>query len=117
MAESVLVGEGSYHVLLNAVAATGSGSAKHPFAKDKSFQAILTGTATVIVEGSNDPRVITDPTNAVWVGIRDTGSTAAGPPAISFTASGGQSNDEPWRHVRARVTAFTDGTISIFLGT
>lgn len=117
MAEQVIIGEGSYHVLLNGASATGVGSSRHPFAKDKSFHAILTGTATVVVEGSNDPRVITDPANAVWISIRDTGSNVAGPPAISFTATGGQSNNEPWKHVRANVTAFTSGTVSVFIGT
>lgn len=117
MAEQVIIGEGSYHVLLNAVAATGAGVAIHPFAKDKSFHAILTGTATVTVEGSNDPRVITNPSAAVWIAIRDTGSNVAGPPVISFTATGGQSNNEPWRHIRANVTVFTSGTVSVFMGT
>lgn len=118
----VIIGEGAAHDLVKAVAATGPGAPRHVIAKDKSFQAILTGTATVVVEGSNDPQVALDvlsetgPDLAVWVPIRDTGDPATAPD-ISFTVDGGQSNDEPWKWVRANVTAFTSGTVSVYMAT
>lgn len=117
---STIIGEGAVHPLLVDVAVTGPGAPRHIISQNKSFVAILTGTATVVIEGSNDPQVRVDIRDgtalATWVAIRDTGDPATAPD-ISFTATGGQSNDEPFQFVRANVTAFTSGLVSVYAGT
>lgn len=115
----VIIGEGAAHDLVKVVTVTGPGSPRHVIAKDKSFHAIIAATGTVVVEGSNDPQVALDIINetalALWVPIRDTGDPATAPD-ISFTADGGQSNNEPWKWVRANVTA-TTGAVSVYMAT
>jgi hypothetical protein len=87
--------------LLTAVAATGAGSAVHtggePAAKGEDtgiVQAVITGTATVVLEGSLD--------NTNWVTI------------TSFTASGG-SGVLLWPYLRGNVTSRTSGNVTLML--
>jgi len=40
-------------------------------------------SATVVIQGSNDPRVVSDPGNAVWATLRDPAGNN-----LSFTADG-----------------------------
>lgn len=86
--------------LLNAVAATGAGTARE-YSDDVRVrsaygmvQAVITGSATVALEGSLNG------TN--WF------------PVTSFSASGAQVAELPPR-VRGNVTAFTSGTVTLLL--
>ena len=54
---------------------------------------------TVILEGSNDPRVIYDPENAVWFTLTDPSSTA-----ISKTSASGEAVLENPRYIRPSVS-------------
>lgn len=80
----------------------------------KTFQFIVTGVSTTIIEGSNDPRVATsNSSNAVWITLTD---SITGSP-ISATASVGFENSFPWKYVRANNTSFTSGTVLVYMGT
>lgn len=51
---------------------------------DRSVQCYGTFNSTSIaIQGSNDPRVLSDPANAVWAPVKNTAGTA-----IAFTAAG-----------------------------
>jgi hypothetical protein len=85
---------------------------KQPGASDRSVQAFGTfGGATCILEGSNDPRVETDPGNAVWSPLTDASTTA-----ISFTAAGIEAVNENPLYIRPRLSvAGTGATITVSL--
>lgn len=85
---------------------------KQPGASDRSVQVFGTfGGATCILEGSNDPRVETDPGNAVWSPLTDNGSTA-----ISFTAAGIEAVNENPLYIRPRLSVVGSGaTITVSL--
>jgi hypothetical protein len=84
--------------LLNAAAATGAGSVVAEVNGDHlGFYFIITGTATGKIE--------TSPDGTTWV---DTSLT-------SKSASGYFALEEAHRYVRANVTAFTDGTVTMWL--
>lgn len=82
--------------LLNAAAATGAGAASTFKALNITYQAVVTGTATVEVQGSNDG------TN--WVQI------------ANFTASGASTKADAFKYVRANVTAYTSGAVTVIAG-
>lgn len=123
MAEQVVIGEGANKVLLNASTATEAGTAWHVIAKDKTFLIFHAAGAgsTVIMEGSNDPRVLTDLANSIWVTIRDTGDPSAVTLISSASGAGatqaGFSNNEPWKWIRANKTASAGGASTVILGT
>lgn len=101
---SVVIGQGNTNVLLSGSTAANTGEARHLVAKDKTFQVIITATATVIIEASNDPRVETDLTNAVWVTL------------YTDSSSAGHYNAEPWKYYRARVSSYGSGSITVYAG-
>jgi len=119
------ISQGANKVLLNAVTTVVAGDAWHPLAKDKTFLIFHAAGAgdTVIVEGTNDQRVITDPTNALWVTLRDTGNMSAAATLISSASGAGAvaegfSNNEAWKWVRARKSVAGAGVEStVVLGT
>lgn len=81
--------------LLDAVGATGAGTAVQNPGRHKLFQAVISGTATVDIEGSLD--------NVNWVQLGQ------------LTASGIVSDSDPWEYVRANVTAWTSGTVTVIM--
>lgn len=76
---------------------------------DKTMQVFGTfGTGgSVTMQGSNDPRVITDPSNAVWFTLTDPQANA-----ITKTSADGEQIQENPRYIRPNVTA-GDGTTSL----
>jgi hypothetical protein len=84
----------------------------YPSAKlsDKTVQVFGTfGTGgAVTMQGSNDPRVITDPTNAQWVTLTDTTETAI----VLDTTTRAAQILQNFRYVRPNVTA-GDGATSL----
>lgn len=68
------------------------------------------GTASVSMEGSNDPRVISDPTNAVWFVLTDPSSTA-----ITKTAAAGEQILENPKWIRPNVTLGTTPAITVII--
>lgn len=88
--------EGKTQVLLSAVVATGAGPSYELPAASTVFQVAGITTATVVIQGSLDG------TN--WVALN------------SFTADGGYALTSPWKYVRANVTAWTSGTITVTMG-
>lgn len=85
--------------LLIGAAAVGAGRAVAPTMVERTFHMILTGTATVHIEVSNDPAQL------VWASIG------------SATANAVLANFDAYKYVRANVTAYTSGTISVYMGT
>jgi hypothetical protein len=83
--------------LLDAAAATGAGTAVGVVGDHLGFYISITNTATVKIE--------TSPDGSTWM---DTSITAK-------TASGYFALDEAHRYVRANVTAFTSGTVTVWL--
>jgi hypothetical protein len=95
--------------LLNAVGATGAGTAMGCADRaTAAFQLLITGTATVTVQGTIDG------TNWVTVRVRDvaTGTAAATATASSIVQAGVAG----LKSVRPNVTAWTSGTVTV-LGT
>ena len=101
------------------VTATATGTAEYKDSPNSTFQAIVTGTgavtATVTIEVSNDPRVLTDSANAAWL------STVLGTITLSGTNSssdGFTTSNAPWKYVRANVTAIsgTGATVQVYMG-
>lgn len=82
--------------LLDAAGETGAGSAQAMNRAGKVFQYLVTGTATLKLEGS------VDGTN--WVDL-----------ATGLSASGKTANTEPWPFVRANVTGYTSGAVSCWV--
>lgn len=66
---------------------------KHP---TKTVHVIGTFGGTVTIQGSNDPRGLTDPGSAVWTTL-----TADGTNALTFTAAGMKTIHENPRFIRA----------------
>jgi hypothetical protein len=62
---------------------------------NKTLQVFGTFGGTVTIQGSNDPRVLTDPGNAVWATL-----TADGTNALTFTAVGMKKIHENPRFIR-----------------
>lgn len=68
------------------------------------------GTASVSMYGSNDPRVVSDPTNAVWFLLTDPQANA-----ITKTAAAGEQILENPRWIRPVVTLGTTPSITIII--
>jgi hypothetical protein len=66
--------------------------------------------ATCTLQGSNDPRVITDPTNAVWFSVTDPQANA-----IAKTSAAGEAFLESPRWIRPSVTGGTNPAITVVL--
>jgi hypothetical protein len=66
--------------------------------------------ATVVIQGSNDPRVITDPANAVWTDLTDAQGTT-----ISKTAAAIEQIVDNPRWIRPRVTGGTSPSITVVI--
>lgn len=90
----VLTSFGSVTPLLEAVAATGVGAAYKAKELYKTFTITITGTATVKIQGYD---------GAEWFDIAET------------TVSGAVQHYFPWQAVRANVTAYTSGTVTVRL--
>jgi len=90
--------------LLSAAAATGASNVVEPRGACRSFQVVISDTASVELQVSNDPLASTDPASATWV------------TAETVTASGGYEHSEvSWRYTRANVSAYTSGTVDCWL--
>lgn len=76
---------------------------------DKTVQIFGTfgASGSVTLQGSNDPRVVSDPSNAVWFTLTDPASSA-----ITKTSAAGEAILENPRYIRPQVTA-GDGTTSL----
>jgi len=81
--------------LLNAVSQAGAGSTVQPDKTARVYQITITGTATVAIEASCD--------DSNWVTL------------ASVTASGGYESTAPWPYVRANVTSYTSGTVTVLM--
>lgn len=82
--------------LLNNVtsAVTGVWARAHTVVK-KNFEVTITGTATVVIEGCNDP-------------------SFASPATLgTLTATGYVQNEDAYKYVRARVSAYTSGSVKV----
>lgn len=66
--------------------------------------------ATVLMQGSNDPRVISDPDNAVWFSLTDAQGNA-----ISKTALAGETILENPRWIRPYVSGGTSPDIDVII--
>ena len=86
-------------ILMAAQAATGAGAwVPVRMIRDKrTFQVTVTGTATVAIEASNDG------VNAVTL-------------QSGISASAGYEDDAPWNYMRANVTAYTSGSVTVAMG-
>ena len=76
----------------------GNGPAVQANANVKVFQIVIGTTATVQIQGSLN--------GSTWVNI-----------GSAQTASAKISDSDPWKYVRAQCTAYTEGTITVDLGT
>ncbi len=65
--------------------------------KKRTIQVVITGAATVSIEGSND---------------------GANPVTLEhgILASKGYTDDDPWTYIRANLTDYTSGTVSVVMG-
>lgn len=88
--------QGKTTTLLSAVTATGSSSAVENAPLNKVLQVFGTFVGTIHFEGSND--------NSNFVSLGN------------VTAAGKIANAEAWKYVRARVSAYTSGSITAILG-
>ena len=66
--------------------------------------------ATCTMQGSNDPRVITDPSNAVWFSLTDPQANA-----IAKTSAAGEEILENPRWIRPYVTSGTSPSLTIII--
>jgi hypothetical protein len=66
--------------------------------KSRSVQVVITGTASVDIEASND-------------GVNAVPALQAG-----ITASAGYVDSDPWLYIRANVKSISSGTVSVFVG-
>lgn len=62
---------------------------------------------SITLQGSNDPRVLSAPSSAVWVDLTDTTETA-----LTFTTASGAQILQNYRFIRPTVTA-GDGTTAL----
>ena len=90
---SVIIGHGTTVTLLDAVTSGATGESKRLVGKDRTFQVEGISGDTVIIEVSND------------------GSTFY--TIITATADGAWESNAPWRFVRARVSSYSAGTITV----
>lgn len=88
--------QGKTTTLLAAVAALGSSTSQQNVPLNKVLQVFGTFVGTVHLEGSNN--------NTDFVSLG------------SVTAPGKIANAEAWKYVRARVSAYTSGSITAILG-
>lgn len=95
MSASSRVGPGNIATLLNAVAATGAGSTFQPLGRNCTFELIISNTATVKLQVSFD--------GSTWLDL----------PASSVSATALLSIGEWYPYVRANVTAWTSGTVTV----
>ena len=101
---AIIIGQGNTEVLLPATSALATGDAHKLVSMNKSFQTIITGTATVIIEASNDPLVETNVAASTWVTL------------FTDSASAGHIDNGPWKYYRARVSAYTSGSVTVIAG-
>lgn len=89
----------SASTLMAAQNTTGAGpSTPVRMIRDKrTFQVTITGTAVVALEGSND--------GSNWVTLQS-----------GISSSAGFEDDAPWNNVRANVTSYTSGTVTVVMG-
>lgn len=66
--------------------------------------------ASVTIEGSNDPRVISDPSNAVWFTLTDPQANA-----LTKTSAAGEQILENPRWIRPNVTLGTSPDITVII--
>lgn len=104
---SVIQGESATKFLLDAVTVTGASSAWLPVANNRSFQIVITGTASVAIEGTNNVMtgVAPSPLAANWIRLAIT------PVTRGFEING------PWKAVRANVLSLSSGSATVILGT
>lgn len=105
MTHAVILGEGSSKKLLDAVSVIGPSEPWFPTASGKTFHIIITGTATVEIQVTNDAVNSDIPLTANWLTL------------FTTSVSQGLENTMPWKAVRANVTALVVGTVSVILGT
>jgi len=105
MSHAMIIGEGAGKKLLDAVSVIGPSEPWFPVAANKTFHVIITGTATVTIEVTNDATLDDTPTTDNWVTL------------ATVTTSGGVENSQPWKAVRARVVSLLVGTVTVILGT
>lgn len=76
---------------------------------DKTVQVFGDMGGEVLIEGSNDPRVVSDPDNAVWFNLTSNLGND-----LSFAAAGGALIAQAPRYVRPRAASgVTDATVII----
>lgn len=94
------------NLLPNTVSGTGSQHVVKlsPNQRIQSVQVEVVTTATVDIEVSNDPRVETDESNAVWSKL-----------VQGVTADAAYPIDESWTYLRANVTAHTAGDVNAWV--
>jgi hypothetical protein len=80
------------------------------FFSDKTVQAFGTAVTSITMQGSNDPRVISDPNNAVWFTLADSQGND-----ITKTAAFGEVILENPRYVRPNLTTGTAVTVILCL--
>jgi len=78
---------------------------------EKQVQAYGTFGGAVTLEGSNDPRVETDPGNAVWTAVKDVDGNA-----ISFTGAGGALIRDNYYYLRPRAAASVSAAVVSIAG-
>lgn len=96
--------EGNTFTSINAVAATASGTPFSPGTDRCSMQVTGVTTATVLMEASNNG---TD-----YVAVGQLTSGASGVAGLANT-NGMLTLDAPYKYVRARISAWTSGTITV----
>lgn len=89
----------SSSTLIAAKTSTGAGTATPVrMIRDKrTFQVTVTGVAVVAIEGSNDGNN--------WITLQ-----------AGITSSAGFEDDAPWNYVRANVTSYTSGSVTVVMG-
>lgn len=105
MSHAVIIGESAGKKLLDAAVALGPGEPWFPTAANKTFHVIITGIATVELQVSNDAVLDDNPVTNNWVVL------------ATVTSTGGVENSQPWKAVRANVTALVAGSVTVILGT
>lgn len=95
MGNEVICITGNTETLLDAVAATGASSTRPMGRLHKVFSIVISGTATVAIQGSAE--------GTTWHTLASSTTTAA------------YANAEAWPLIRASVTAYTSGTVSVFM--
>jgi len=80
------------------------------FFNDKTVQVFGTAVTSITMQGSNDPRVITDAANAVWFTLVDPQGTT-----IVKTSAFGETILENPRYIRPVLTTGTDVTVILCL--